>query len=215
MMNDKILTALVVSALMHVALVLNLKFINCNLSKYNIKAELTAPNLSTDVLQVGFLVLSQPKPQSIQNELELTGHDRNKEETHAQFERSQEVQLEPEIIEHGLPLNNATVNTSNSGDKLTNKQYYKSSEVDMSAIPIHGIEQPTMLSGSKLLEVYQLRVFISKNGIVDRVVNLNKDRDSQLFYSQVEEQVKNLTFIPAKKNGVAVDSYIDITLENK
>lgn len=214
-MNDKILTALVVSALMHVALVLNLKFINCNLSKYNIKAELTAPNLSTDVLQVGFLVLSQPKPQSIQNELELTGHDRNKEETHAQFERSQEVQLEPEIIEHGLPLNNATVNTSNSGDKLTNKQYYKSSEVDMSAIPIHGIEQPTMLSGSKLLEVYQLRVFISKNGIVDRVVNLNKDRDSQLFYSQVEEQVKNLTFIPAKKNGVAVDSYIDITLENK
>lgn len=212
-MSDRLLTALVVSALAHVILIVNLTFINSNFFESNIETELTTSNLSTSVLQVGFSVLSKPKPLSIQNKLEPMDQGENKEDRFAQFGTSRKVQLEPKIRELGLPVNEVTTNISKSGTELKNRQYYKSSEVDMSAIPIHGIEPPTTTSESKLLEVYQLRVFINKNGIVDQVVNLNANSAPQLFYSQVEVQVKNLSFIPAKKNGVEVDSYIDIALE--
>ena len=61
--------------------------------------------------------------------------------------------------------------------------------------------------------VYKVRVFINKNGFVDQVVNLNQDDPEQIFYTNIEEQIKKLTFIPAKKNSTEVDSYIDIALE--
>lgn len=212
-MRDKLLTALVVSALVHVILIVNLKFINSNFSESNINAELNIPNLSTSVLQVGFLALGKTTTLPAQNKLELVGQDKSKKYEYSQFEHNKKVLLEHEITEQALPLNNAPENITNTSAKFANKQYYKPSEVDISAIPMHGIELPRTTSAIKLLEIYKLRVFINRNGTVDHVVNLNKDVVSQLFYTQVEEQVKNLTFIPAKKNGVEIDSYIDIALE--
>ncbi len=212
-MNNKLFTALFFSALAHVILIVGLTFINSNFFESNIEAELTRPNWSRHILQVGVLVLSKPKPLTIQNKLEPIVQGENKERTFAQLETSQKMQSEPEVTAAGLPITEVATNTSNAGAKLTDKHYYKPSEVDMGAIPMHGIELSTMTSESKLLEVYQLRVFINKSGIVDLIVDLNADSVPQLFYSQVEMQVKKLTFIPAKKNGVEVDSYIDVALE--
>jgi hypothetical protein len=78
---------------------------------------------------------------------------------------------------------------------------------------LHGIEPPRQSSNSKLLVVYQLRIFIDKSGNVNQVVNLDRNNSEPLFYSEIVNQVKKLMFIPAKKNGVAVDSYVEVVLE--
>lgn len=159
------------------------------------------------MLQVGFLILNKPKlPLIIKKEL----HDRsniidtaNAQQGAATFTKQSRSQLNF--------LSKSTQSDLNDTLEDGLKQYFKVSEVDISAIPMHGIESP--INAAAIFEVYKFRVFINKSGGVDKIVNLNETEMPQLFYLEVEDQLKALTFIPAKKNGAEVDSYIDIALE--
>ncbi|MDI1360753.1 hypothetical protein [Methylotenera sp.] len=202
-MRNKLLTALLVSVFAHVILIFNLSMAkNSNFSKRDLRGKLLISSLSAPALQVGFLT----KPLPSQNKQELNNKSNIGDDMHTGLNSS--LPIKPQG-EHTHPLVGLAHSDISGTEEL--KQYYKVSEVDMSAIPQHGIESP--ISEYKLLEVYQLGVFINKNGSVDKVVNLIEGKKPQLFYTKIEEQVKNLTFIPAKKNGIEVDSYIEIALE--
>jgi hypothetical protein len=212
-MRYKLLIAIFASLLVHAILIFNLTFFNStNVLKRNFfEGELTTPNLSVPVLQVGFLVLSKPKNLSMENKKTPIAFSENSGKIYAVVENSHKVQMKPQESNQGLPLTPTDKNISNSN--VTQLQYFKPNEVDISAIPVRGIEPPIPITVNKLLAVYKMRVFINKNGSVDQVLNLNQDDTEQIFYSNIEEQIKKLTFIPAKKNGIEVDSYIEIALE--
>lgn len=219
-MRYKLPIAVLVSVLVHVFLIVNLTFtINTNLTKQYIGTVLARPNLSANVLQVGFLILSQPKLLRLERELAITEYAKpfensNKsDEINALAKNRHEIQIESLKKEFGLPLIKVTQNVPSSGNDNPLNHYLKPSDVDITAIPVHGIEPPTPTSINKLLVVYQLRIFINKNGSVDQVVNLDRSTTEQLFYAEIEAQVKKLVFIPARKNGAEVDSYIEIALE--
>ena len=214
-MPYKLPIAILVSVLVHILLIANLKFpINTDLSKQDVDIELREPNLGAIVLQVGFLNLASPE-----RELVTTGYVNTLEYSKKSGDintlpnNRHIVRKESSKIDIGLSTMSMTQNAPFSGNKNLQVQYLKSNNVDIRAIPVHGIELPTPTGSSKLLLVYQLRVFINKNGNVEQVVNLDKNNTKQLFYAEIEAQVKKLIFIPAKKNGVEVNSYIDIALE--
>lgn len=208
-MSYKLFIALFASLLVHVILIFNLTlFNNTGVSTESFKGELTTPNLNVPILQVGFLVLSEPKDEPLEikpSPIEL-GTNSN-----PLIEHIYKTQIKSQELNPNLPL--TVSNNNNSHSKITQQQYFKPSEVEIRAIPVHGIAPPIPTTVNKLLVVYKIRVFINKNGFVDQVVNLNKDNTEQIFYSNIEEQIKKLEFIPAKKNGIEVDSYIDIALE--
>jgi hypothetical protein len=211
-MSSKLFIALFASLLVHAIIIFNLTFLNnTDVFTRNFEHELNTPNLSAPVLQVGFLVLSKPKDLPVENKQSPIALSERSDNVYALVGNNHKVQVKPQEPHQGLPLTENAKNTSNS--KITQQQYFKPSEVDIRAIPVHGIEPPIPTTVNKLLVAYTLRVFINKNGYVDQVVNLSKDNVEQIFYSNIEEQIKKLTFIPAKKNGVEVDSYIEIALE--
>ncbi|MDP2229725.1 hypothetical protein [Methylotenera sp.] len=193
--------------------------INTNLNKQYIDTELAKPNLSANVFQVGFLILSQPKLLRLERELAITEYAKPLENSNKSDDinllakNRHDIQIEPMKKELGLPLITLTKNTLSSGNEDLLSRYLKPSDVDITAIPLHGIEPPMPTSINKLLVVYQLRIFINKNGNVDQVVNLDRGNTEPLFYAEIEAQVKKLEFIPARKKGVEVDSYIEIALE--
>ena len=212
-MRYKLFVSLLVSILLHAILILNLNFSISNHYKAGVKSESSTNNLNTSVLKVGFLVLVQPKQLYEKSKSEQRKTEENAHVEPEQFVNSQKIQVESQDSELGIVSDNFVANNPEAGDDINNVKYFKSNEVDIDAIPLHGIESNVSSNTNKLLEVYKLRIYINRYGGVDRVINLNTDMTTRLFYSEVEMQVKSLTFIPAKKNGVEVDSFIDIFLE--
>jgi hypothetical protein len=211
-MSGKLLIAIFASLLIHAILVFNLTlFNNADVYTENFEGELTASNLNVPVLQVGFLVLPKPKDLPLEKKPSSIELIKNSDKIYAIIENNHKFQTKPQELDSGLSLTELDKNTSST--KFPQQQYFKPSEVDIRAIPVHGIEPPIPTTVNKLLVVYKVRVFINKNGFVDQVVNLNEDDPEQIFYTNIEEQIKKLTFIPAKKNSTEVDSYIDIALE--
>jgi hypothetical protein len=211
-MRYELAIAIFTSVLVHVFLIANLTFpINTNLSKQDI--DLRKPNLSAGVLQVRFSSLVRPKLLRLQTRPEATKDTDDSVDVNVLSKNRLTNQTETSKTVLTLPLSNAIENTDASGNGNPLNQYLKPSDVDIRAIPLHGIEPPRQSSNSKLLVVYQLRIFIDKSGNVNQVVNLDRNNSEPLFYSEIVNQVKKLMFIPAKKNGVAVDSYVEVVLE--
>jgi len=91
--------------------------------------------------------------------------------------------------------------------------YLKPSEVDITAIPLHELAIRNELKIDSTIITYHLRIFVDKNGEVNQVINWDDKTTTLASYAEVANQVKRMIFIPAKKNGVVVDSFIDIALE--
>lgn len=201
-MRYKLPIAVLVSALVHVFLIANLTFpINTDFTKQYIDTALAKPNLSVNVLQVGFLILSQPKLLRLERALathtESVGNKSDNINVLAKIKHKTQIELLKK--EFGLPLIKMTQNQLGSGNDNPLNHYLKPSDVDITAIPVHGIEPPIPTSINKLLAVYRLRIFINKNGSVDQIVNLDIGNSEQIFYAEIEARVKKLVFIPAKK----------------
>lgn len=213
-MRYELVIAIFASVLLHIFLIANLTFpINTNPSKQDIDIALRKPHLSAGVLQVRFSSLVQPELLRLQTRPEAIKGTDDSVEVNVLSKNRLTTQIETSKIVLTLPLSHATENTDASGNENPLNQYLKPSDVDIRAIPLHGIELPRQASNIKLLVVYQLRIFVDKSGNVNQVVNLDRNNSEPLFYSEIVNQVKKLMFIPAKKNGVAVDSYVDVALE--
>lgn len=193
-MRYGLIVAMLLSVLVHVLLIAGLTFsINANLGKSDSAIKSTKPNLNANTLQVGFIHLSAPESLVLEKKLNMPADKHSGAGINAVLESEHKVQK------------------TAPSDRLS--AYLKPSDVDMRAIPMHGITPPIQVGVGQLLEVYRLRVFVNKRGNVERVINLDNSTSKQLFYADIERQVKELLFIPAKKEGLAVDSYIDIALE--
>lgn len=211
-MHQKLAVAILVSVLAHIFLIANLSFpLNSSLSEHNIDIDLIKPNMRAKVLQVGFSILDRPKLLRLERELTTVEYTNKIERTNNNTISINKPRTQEVLLKMSLPT--LTQDSENSSNQYSINRYLKPSDVDIRAIPLHGISPPTPVSPNKLLVTYQFRVFINKSGIVDQVVNLDSNNTEQLFYSEIEAQVKKMVFIPAKKNGVEVDSYIEIALE--
>lgn len=104
--------------------------------------------------------------------------------------------------------------TANKGnDENLYAAYLKPDDVDIVAMPLRELEISNNQRVNPIIFTYHLRIYIDKNGEVEHLVNLDNSTAKLASYAEVASQIKKMTFIPAKKNGVVVDSYIDISLE--
>jgi hypothetical protein len=114
-----------------------------------------------------------------------------------------------------LPLlNSGMVEVVNIHDEnVILDSYFKSTDVDMSVIPLHELRLDNKLPISSVDATWYLRIFVDQYGIVKEVLSLEAMQLELSDYSEVVARVEHMQFIPAKKNGVAVKSYIDVALE--
>ena len=209
-MSLRLLIALCVSGLLHAILVFNLTSFNrTNGIELHSSKSSDLTSLNTPVLQVGFLVLSQRKklPNSediapVEKQFPSTPSKNSSENTYKLTQNN-----------HSDDVSHIQPNNITSIAIVSHASYLKPSDVDISAIPLQGIKPPAITFVNTLPKTYKVRIFINKNGAVDQVLNLSESDTTQTGYTDIEEQVRKLTFIPAKKVGDAVDSYIDIALE--
>jgi hypothetical protein len=89
-------------------------------------------------------------------------------------------------------------------------QYYSSTATDRKALPIGNIDI-AQLQG-EIVDNFplQLRIYIDDKGKVKSIERLAVLEQDQALANKLERLLYDLTFIPAKKNGLEVNSYQDI-----
>ena len=102
MSSNKLLIALFASLLVHAVLIFNLTLFNStDVFTRNSEGELTTPNLNVPVLQVGFLVLSEPKDTHLENKQLPIELRPNSDKINAHIENSHNVQIRPQELHQG------------------------------------------------------------------------------------------------------------------
>jgi hypothetical protein len=89
-------------------------------------------------------------------------------------------------------------------------QYYSSKATDRKALPIGNIDI-AQLQG-EIVDNFplQFRIYIDDKGKVKSIEQLAVLEQDQALANKLERLLYELTFIPAKKNGIEVNSYQDI-----
>lgn len=126
---------------------------------------------------------------------------------------SEAMQSRPEAL-----VNLPTMLASNTLDKIDQaqtsdvplNQYYSSKAIDRKALPIGNIDT-AQLQG-EIVDNFplQFRIYIDDKGKVKSIEQLAVLEQDQALANKLERLLYDLTFIPAKKNGVEVNSYQDI-----
>ncbi|HEY3299767.1 MAG TPA: hypothetical protein VGJ90_03255 [Methylophilaceae bacterium] len=89
-------------------------------------------------------------------------------------------------------------------------QYYSSKDTDRKALPVGNIDT-AMLQGEMIDNFpLQFRIYIDDKGKVKSIEQLAVLEQDKALANKLERLLYDLTFIPAKKNGVEVNSYQDI-----
>lgn len=105
--------------------------------------------------------------------------------------------------------------TSVQNEAFSFDSYLKPTDVDMSIIPLYALRfnnDIETVSGPAGVPIY-LRIFVDQHGVVKKVLSLEELPVQLSDYKKIVTNIEQTQFIPAKKNGVAVNSYIDVTLE--
>lgn len=89
-------------------------------------------------------------------------------------------------------------------------QYYSSKDTDRKALPVGNIDT-AMLQGEVIDNFpLQFRIYIDDKGKVKSIEQLAVLEQDKPLANKLERLLYDLTFIPAKKNGVEVNSYQDV-----
>jgi hypothetical protein len=144
------------------------------------------------------------------------------ENSHALTNVSQDTQsLYSEAMQHRLEAlaNLPQILASNSRDDSAQSQtsndvplnqYYSSKNTDRKALPIGNIDT-AMLQGEVIDNFpLQFRIYIDDKGKVKSIEQLAVLEQDRALANKLERLLYDLTFIPAKKNGVEVNSYQDV-----
>lgn len=95
-------------------------------------------------------------------------------------------------------------------------KYYKSSEVDVRAEPIHlaPLNYPQGASSSRISGVVKLRVYINETGKIDDI-QVDESSLGKPFEEAARQTILNSSFAPAMKGGINVKSQklLEITFE--
>lgn len=113
----------------------------------------------------------------------------------------------PQMLASNSHDDSAQSQTSN--DEPLN-QYYSGKNTDRKALPIGNIDT-AMLQG-EIIDNFplQFRIYIDDKGKVKSIEQLAVLEQDKALANKLERLLYDLTFIPAKKNGVEVNSYQDV-----
>lgn len=194
------LIALVFSGLLHIALILGL----------SLESKPTPAKLS------------QHQNQAVQVHL-LPAHASNQQSPSinqiAQFLFADATQQRSEVLGNlpNMPAQNANEQSYEipPSDEVPLNQYYSSKYIDRKALPLGNVDV-SQLQG-EIINTFpmQFRVYIDDKGKVKRIEQLAVLEQDKAMADKLAQLLYDVTFIPAKKNGVEVNSFQDIEFSLK
>ena len=105
---------------------------------------------------------------------------------------------------------NAQANSSKKSDIDVFSTFLSTDNLERKALPISNIDismfKDVFVSGFPV----QLRLYINASGRVVKIVRRSSLEQDQQMVSRLESLLYEMTFIPARKNNLDVDSYQDI-----
>lgn len=126
----------------------------------------------------------------------------------AQDKSEREQDINNYELEKNL-LNTNRMNDSQVGNEFMNN-YFSTQDVEMKALPISNLDI-SMFNGEFISGMpVSLRLYINASGKVVKIVRIDHFEQNAKFVGHLEELLFQLTFLPAKKAGVEVNSYQDI-----
>ena len=210
-MYDILPITLLISLLVHLLIV----SVNFNhLFKIETVAGANKVNLKHQVFEVGFIDKTQLK----QNHLKtLIPESDNRAQLQENSPVSNKYGVGKLAPEHPQYEDVAQQDSANLIEKLDVESmlgtFLKPADVDTKAAPLKAVEIPIRLGESRLLASLSFRVYVDKFGDTQKVVSLDENAASQIFYDEIHTQLLQIKFIPAKKLGQEVDSYLDVIFE--
>lgn len=116
-----------------------------------------------------------------------------------------------------IPAHNADDQTEEipSVNEVPLNQYYSSKHIDRKALPLGNVDV-SQLQG-EIINTFpmQFRVYIDDKGKVKRIEQLAVLEQDKAMADKLAQLLYDVTFIPAKKNGVEVNSFQDIEFSLK
>ena len=89
-------------------------------------------------------------------------------------------------------------------------EYLSTDEIDRKAMPQASISESDIVSKFSSGLPIKLRLYINLLGQLVKIERINVFDQDDFFASQLEQQLYNIVFLPARRNGVDVDSYQEI-----
>lgn len=206
----RIFVFLFISLLLHLALLTNLYF------SFNAVPDI---NESARVLSVSFLknnlqpTLLSKKLNEITDEepsnVKIKVKDENPDEFLAYAKQTSQVRS-PELLSSINP--ELVKNTQNEAEAINLTNYFGSTDVDMKALPQTNIDQ-SMLSveGFSGLPI-KVRIYVNAFGELVKVEPIAVLQQDNAFVEKLTKLLYEIKFLPAKREGLDVDSYQDLLL---
>ncbi|MFA6178087.1 MAG: hypothetical protein WC696_00585 [Candidatus Methylopumilus sp.] len=126
----------------------------------------------------------------------------------------------PQLDLDNLRRNNSKDNTSAARKSVSTEQelhdafdgYYSTTDVEIKALPVSNLDI-SMFNGQFVSGLsVKMRLYINAFGSVVKIERLESLEQDRPMAERLEELLYSLTFLPARKDGLPVDSYQDVEL---
>lgn len=111
-----------------------------------------------------------------------------------------ELAIKDESVVEDLQLTN----------EMAPKKYFSTNEVDIKALPISNLDASLVDQSNNSGLPVRLRIFIGFDGKVDSVLKLSANEQDEIFASEIQVLIEKITFLPARKDSVNVDSFQEV-----
>ena len=91
--------------------------------------------------------------------------------------------------------------------------FLSSQQVESSALPLSNIDESTLNSVVPSGSVIRLRLYIDQYGHVVHIEKYQVVASDQKLQAKLSKILMGISFLPAKKNGLSVDSFQDIAFD--
>jgi hypothetical protein len=117
------------------------------------------------------------------------------------------------VSSHAVSIQHEALNDTQNMDIATNlTNYYANTEVDRKALPQMNIDQSMLpVEDSSGLPI-KLRLYINAYGMVVKVEPISVLDQDVIFVEKLAKLLYEIRFLPAKREGLDVDSYQDLLL---
>jgi hypothetical protein len=117
------------------------------------------------------------------------------------------------VSSSAIPSQHEGLNKTPNIDTATNlKKYYANTEVDRKALPQTNIDQSMLPTESSSGLPIKLRLYINAYGLVVKIEPISVLDQDIIFVEKLAKLLYKIRFLPAKCEGVDVDSYQDLLL---
>ena len=117
--------------------------------------------------------------------------------------------LKPPPITLALEID-SEVNKDLEAEAVSVDDYLSADEIDRKALPQTSLSESDSVGRFSSGLPIKLRLYINLFGRLVKIERIKVLDQDDFFASQLEEQLYGITFLPARRNGVDVDSYQEI-----